>query len=155
MERLLDCLSFGRDARIYNEDVRSFCLTLHFYSPRAYEYVRSKFDSHLPSISAIRKWYSSINSSAGFENDSFEIVEKKANEHKANNEPFLCCLVKDEMEIRKHSQWNENKMKFDDFVDMGKRLTTQGVLPLAKEALVFLVCGITGDFKIPIAYSEL
>lgn len=56
------------------------------------------------------------------------------------------------MAIRKQSQWNPHKSKFDGFVDMGDKLTTEGNLHLAKEALVFLVSGVEEDFKIPIAY---
>lgn len=153
MEKLLDCLAFGRDERTYNEDVRSFCLTLHFYSPRAYQFVRSKFNNHLPSISAIRKWYGSINSAPGFDNEAFEILEKKAKQYfEEYKRKILCACIKDEMHIRTQSQYNAYKMKFDGFVDMGEKLTSQGILPLAKEALVFLVSGIEEDFKIPIAY---
>lgn len=153
MEKLLDCLAFGRDERTYSEDIRTFCLTLHYYSPRAYNYVRSKFNNHLPSITAIRNWYASVNASPGFENDALDILKKKANEFKDKfNRNLLCSLVADEMAIRTHAQWNANKMKFDGFVDMGDKLTNQGILHLAKEALVFLVCGVEENFKIPIAY---
>lgn len=152
MEKILDCLAFGRGERTYDEEVRSFCLSLHYYSPRGYNYVRSKFNNHLPSISAIKKWYASIDASPGFENDAFEILKKKADEYKANGKQLICALIKDEMAIRSHSQWNPHKSKFDGFVDMGKRLTNQGILPLAKEALVYLVSGVCDDFKIPICY---
>lgn len=152
MERILDCLGFGRDERTYNEDVRAFSLSLYFYSPRAYNYVRAKFNNHLPSVSAIKKWYACIDASPGFENDALETLKKKADEYKAKNKPLICALIKDEMAIRKHSQWNEHKCKFEGFVDLGKRLTTQGILPLAKDALVYLVSGLEEDFKIPVAY---
>lgn len=35
VQRILDCLTFGKSEKSYHEDVRSFCLTLHFYSPMA------------------------------------------------------------------------------------------------------------------------
>lgn len=152
MGTLLDCLAFGRDERKYNEDVRSFALTLHYYSPRGYNYVRSKFNNHLPSPSAIKKWYAGINSSAGFDSEAFEVLRVKVNEYRAQNKTLVCALIKDEMAIKKHSQWNPNKKKFDGFVDMGQRVTNQGIIPLATEALVFLVAGVSEVFKIPIAY---
>lgn len=153
MEKLLDCLAFGRPERTYDEEIRSFCLTLHFYSPRAYNFVRSTFDNNLPSISAIRNWYAGINAPPGFESDSFEILGKKAKEFKINNnKSILCNLVFDEMAIRTHSQWNPQKMKFDGFVDLGEKLTSRGILPMAKEALVYLVVGLEEKFKIPVAY---
>lgn len=152
MEKLLECLAFGRDERMYSEEIRAFCLTLHYHSPRAYNYIRTKFDNHLPSISTIQKWYASIKSLPGFINESFEILEKKVNEYEAKNKKLICCLVRDEMAIRKQSQWNPYKSKFEGFVDMGEKVTAEGVLPLAKEALVFLVSGVEEDFKLPLTY---
>lgn len=40
--------------------MRSFALTLHFHSARAYDYVRDKFNKNLPHVSTIRKWYSYV-----------------------------------------------------------------------------------------------
>lgn len=112
MEKLLDCLAFGRDERT-----------------------------------------SSINSSPGFDNDAFDILEKKAKQYfEADKKKLIIACAKDEIHIRTQSQFNAYRMKFDGFVDMGKNLTSQGILPLAKEALVFLVCGIEEEFKIPVAY---
>ncbi|KAL3198327.1 hypothetical protein MRX96_014445 [Rhipicephalus microplus] len=38
----------------YPPELRAFALTLHFYSPAAYEYVRSKFNEALPSQRTLR-----------------------------------------------------------------------------------------------------
>jgi len=46
--------------RKYSPELRSFALTLHYYSPRAYKFVRSKFDTCLPHTKTICKWYKSI-----------------------------------------------------------------------------------------------
>lgn len=148
----MDCLAFGRHEKTFNEEVRSFCLTLHYYSPRAYNYLRSKFENNLPSISAIRNWYASVHASPGFENDSFGILAEKAKKMKEENKRLYGVLVIDGMAIRQHAQWNESKKKFDGFVDMGDKVTGDGVLHLAKEALVFLISGVEETFKIPLAY---
>lgn len=153
MEKLVQCFESGRPEKTYDEDVRSFCLTLRFYSPRAYDFVRSTFGNNLPSNSTIRNWYAGINSSPGFDTDAFDFLEKKATEFKfKNNKNLLCSLVLDGMAIRSHSQWNAERMRFDGFVDMGQRLTAQGILPMAKEALVFMVVGVEEKFKMPLAY---
>lgn len=137
---------------MYNEEVRTFGLTLHYYSPKAYNYVRSKFNNNLPSISAMRSWYSSINSSPGFTTEAFECLRNKAELLKSEGKELYCNLVFDEVAIRQHIQWNASRKKFDGFVDVG-RLTSEGeVIPVAKEALVYLVSGITEDFKIPVGY---
>lgn len=157
MQRILDCLSFGKSEKSYHEDIRSFCLTLHFYSPRAYRYVRSKFNNNLPSISTIRNWYSSLNASPGFTVESFENLKKKVTELNeeagdGGRKKLICCLLCDEMAIRRHIQFNPATKKFDGFIDTGRPLPDQSSLPVAKDALVYMVSGVTDDFKIPIGY---
>lgn len=153
MQAILDCLTFGRDEKSYNEHVRSFCLTLHYYSPRAYNYVRTKFKNNIPSISAMRNWYSTINASPGYTTEAFESLQKMAMEYEAKNEKkLLVNVMLDDMAVRRHSQYNPSTMKFDGFIDLGRKIEDQNNLPLAKEALVFLVSGVNEDFKIPVAY---
>jgi hypothetical protein len=43
--------------RKYDENVRKFSVTLHYYSPRAYKYVRKHFDNCLPHIRTLASWY--------------------------------------------------------------------------------------------------
>lgn len=150
MEKILDCLAIGRSEKSYDEDVRAFGLTLHFYSPRAYNYVRDKFNNNLPCISTIRNWYSSLNASPGFTTESFDVLRKRANENVSSK--LYCNLMCDEMAIRRHAQWNSSKNKFDGFVDIGRTSENEDNLPLAKDALVYLISGIVNDFKIPIGY---
>lgn len=109
----MDCLAFGRDEKSFNEDVRSFCLTLNFYSPRAYNYVRMKFDNTLPSNTTMRNWYASINASPGFTSEAFANLKKKADDVKEKTDSKLfCSLIFDEMSIRRHSQWNLPASKY-------------------------------------------
>lgn len=69
----------------YPPELRAFALTLHFYSPAAYEYVRSKFNEALPSQRTLRGWYKSIQGAPGFTAEAFSFLEKFA---EARNEPF-------------------------------------------------------------------
>ncbi|CAB3241886.1 unnamed protein product [Arctia plantaginis] len=41
----------------YSPELRKFALTLYFYSPKAYSYIRSTFNTRLPHPSTLRKWY--------------------------------------------------------------------------------------------------
>ncbi|KAL3188440.1 hypothetical protein MRX96_003418 [Rhipicephalus microplus] len=83
----------------YPPELRAFALTLHFYSPAAYEYVRSKFNEALPSQRTLRGWYKSIQGAPGFTAEAFAFLEKFA---EARDEPFYCALIVDDMAIRKH-----------------------------------------------------
>lgn len=40
-KEIIDCLILGQAHQKYTESIREFALTLHFHSPRAYEYVRN------------------------------------------------------------------------------------------------------------------
>ncbi|KAI5639788.1 THAP domain-containing protein [Phthorimaea operculella] len=50
----------------YSPELRTFALTLYFYSPKAYCYIRSSFNTCLPHPTTIRKWYQCINATPGF-----------------------------------------------------------------------------------------
>lgn len=152
MQKILDCLTFGKEHKTYSEEVRAFCLTLHYYSPRAYDYIRTKFLNHLPAICTMRKWYASINAAPGFTTEAFEALKLKADEYKTNGKQLYVNVIFDEMAIRQHSQWNPNRNKFDGFIDMGNSATEERSLSLAKDALLFLVSGVNEDFKIPVSY---
>lgn len=153
MRKILNCLEFGRDQRSYDGDVRTFCLTLHFYSPRAYNYVREKFNNNLPSISAVRNWYASLNASPGFTSESFDALKSKAEAQRSKNGTnLLCAVIFDEMSIRRHVQWDPAQSKYTGLIDVGRKYVGEEEIPLAKDALVYLVSGISEDFKIPVAY---
>lgn len=40
----------------YPPNVRHFCLALVYYSPRAYNFIRTTFHNHLPTLKTIRNW---------------------------------------------------------------------------------------------------
>lgn len=61
----------------YSPSLRAFALTLHFYSPKAYAYVRDTFNTCLPHPSTIRKWYSTINAAPGFTEEAFRVLKEK------------------------------------------------------------------------------
>lgn len=50
----------------YPPVLRSFALTLHFFSPKAYEYVRRTFYTCLPHPRTLQKWYEKTEGEPGF-----------------------------------------------------------------------------------------
>ncbi|KAH8034776.1 hypothetical protein HPB51_002190 [Rhipicephalus microplus] len=130
----------------YPPELRAFALTLHFYSPAAYEYVRSKFNEALPSQRTLRGWYKSIQGAPGFTAEAFAFLEKFA---EARDEPFYCALIVDDMAIRKHVELVGDKVV--GYVDFGTGLDDDG-LPEAANACVFMIVGINVRFKMPVGY---
>lgn len=147
---VLECLQFGRCSKKYSANLRLFCLTVHFYSRKAYEYIRLFFNLNLPHIRTIRKWYSVIDGSPGFPECAFSALKQKADDSKAKGENILVGLLHDDMHIRRNSQWISGEEKFSGHINAGKPMDYEKCSPLAKKANVLMVSGIGKDFKIPI-----
>lgn len=142
----------GRHEKKYSPRIRTFALTLHFYSPRGYRYVRSVFQNNLPSVSTIRKWYTAINGKPGFSSEAFTALRCKANEANQEGEEILVALIYDEVSIRKQEDYDQHTDTKTGFVTYGTDVDESGSQKYAKEALVFLVSGINFKFKLPDAY---
>lgn len=123
-------------------------MTLHFYSPKAYLYVRQKFETCLPHPRTIKKWYQSVDAEPGFTTESLSAIKFKVLSTKY---PLLCNLVMDEMAIRQRIEWDGKRMH--GYVNFGNNSNGGGDhLCEAKEAFVFLVTAINGAWKIPVGY---
>ncbi len=57
----------------YSEEIKDFALTLHFYSPRAYRFVRKAL--HLPHPATIRSWCVNICCEPGFLQKPFDHIQ--------------------------------------------------------------------------------
>ncbi|XP_049779106.1 THAP domain-containing protein 1-like [Schistocerca cancellata] len=61
----------------YSEKLKSFSLTLYFYSPCAYEYVRKSLDLALPHPNTLRCWYNSVDGKPGFTAEAFSAISER------------------------------------------------------------------------------
>lgn len=152
-KEVLMYLESGRKANQYCDSVRAFALTLHFYSPRAYRYVRLKFNKHLPDPSCLRSWISNCTGygEPGICNDSLKPLKMLAKKMKTDGKILYCSLAFDEMSIRKHVQWSEAKKKFLGFINFGSK-NQDGEIPVAKQALVFMITGVNIQLSLPVAH---
>lgn len=132
--------------RRYTDDIKEFALTLYFYSPKAYQYVRSILP--LPNPSLIRKWSSSVDCEPGFLKEAFQAL---SDEVKQCPEKKDCCLIMDAMSIRKETVWDNKNDKYDGFINYGI-VNPDDPETLASEALVFLLVGARTHWKCPIGY---
>lgn len=101
---LLEVMCFGMKAgRKIPPSVRQFCLSLHFYSPRAYQHVRQTFNNNFPHPTTIRRWYSNsdVSGEAGIQPDNIKRLERIVAAHnKKHKSGLVCGLIFDEMHIR-------------------------------------------------------
>ncbi|KAK9702245.1 Transposase protein [Popillia japonica] len=134
----------------YPEELRKFAVTLHFYSAKAYEYVRKTFHFSLPhDKKSSDKKSSSVECAPGFSTLCFEILSIKVQEGDDNGKKVVCCLLLDEMSIKK--QIDYDGQRFWGYLDHGVDLQDDEVEP-AQEALVLMVVCLNASWKLPIAY---
>ena len=133
----------------YPPELRSFAMTLKFYSTKAYNYVRKSFDLGLPHVSVIRSWYSSMDGEPGFTKDALNALKAKVLAAKRDSQEVVCALMLDEMSIRKHVEWDGKQ--FRGYVDLGTGINDDS-LPEATDALVFMVVSVNSSWKVPCGY---
>lgn len=128
--------------------MKQFCLTLFYYSPKSYRFVRKLFP--LPHPSRITSWISNVNCEPGFITEVFNFL-KDIQKEPTKFAVQECSLIVDSMSIREQLIWDSKNKNFTGHVDMGG-ITSQDSEALAKEALVFQIVSLSSSFKSPVAY---
>lgn len=122
-------------SREYYPDLKKFAITLYYYSPRAYNYVRKQFNLCLPHPKSISRWYASVNGEPGFISEVFTSITNRV---KSTNYELVGILVFDEMSIRQYIEYDGTK--YSGYVDFRNTIASDDS-SVAKDALVFLfVC---------------
>lgn len=133
-------------------------MTLHFYSPSAYTYVRKIFLYKLPHPSSLRRWFVSINYNPGISQEALNTVKRLITKTETENKKLYFNLTFDEMAIRNYID-RDNKCNVYGYVDLGihnnndlQDFKHNNNMIRASNALVFMLTYINQRFKIPIAY---
>lgn len=135
----------------YPPIVRRFSLSLHYLSPRAYEYVRDCFNKNLPHFSTLRQWYtnSEVLAEPGINSAVIEqlklLVAKKDN----SGQKLIVSLSFDEMNIRRHVQWCNSTKRLIGYATVGNEAERKIV---AKQALVFMVNGVNERMNLTVGH---
>jgi len=131
----------------YSPELRSFALTLNFYSSKVYNYVRKKFRNLFPESST--KWYSVLNGRPGFTNEVLHALKCKV--HKMEDSIF-CNLIIDEIGIREQIEYDGNR--YYEYVDLGVNSNTTNVNnpPPARNAFGFMLVALNSHWKVPLGY---
>ena len=128
----------------YNEEIKQFAISLHFYSPKAYKFVRKSL--HLPHPSTIRSWASSIDCEPGFLKNVIDHLQDTLEDDNKD-----CIILVDEMAIKKEVLWDAKNKKFADNTDYGPILAEEQDT-IAHDALVVMAVGLQKPWSYPIAY---
>ena len=128
----------------YGPEIRKFAVTTHFYSPKAFSFIRKQFMDCLPHPKTLSVWYSSVNGAPGFTSEAFDVLKAKAEERK-----IVCSLVFDEVAIKRCIEYDGQQ--YYGYADMGSIIEVNENEE-AKEALVFMLVAINGSWKIPVGY---
>lgn len=129
----------------FSPSLRKFALTLNYYSPTGYKYVRQVFEDGLPHPRTLAKWYEKTDAAPGFTAESFAILKKK---YLATKTKIICALVVDEMAIRQQSIWNGKKT--EGLVDYGVGSAEND--KIASQAFVMMLVSLKENWKLPVAY---
>lgn len=154
MFEIAECLLKGiKPSAKYPPSLRAFCMTLHFISPKAYDYVRNKFGKNIPHPETIREWYrsSDLDSTSGINKKSLDSIAELAKQMKSKGKQLTISLLFDEMAILRNLTWCRNQNKFVGLADCGT-IEEAEEMTLADNVIVFMACGINADFQQPIAF---
>ena len=129
IKRLLDVANGDYVDRKYSPELRKFALTLHYYSRRAFNYVREKFENVLPHEKTLSRWYSAIPGDPGFNSEALRLIKLRAENA---DKVIVGALMFDEMSIKKSFEYECGKLV--GRIDLGPNIEVNETI-LAKEAL--------------------
>ncbi|CAH1738656.1 unnamed protein product, partial [Aphis gossypii] len=130
----------------YSQELRRFAITLHFFSARAYNFIRNEFSTVMPHPRTLSKWYAHTNANPGFTSETLKILKLKC---KNSDHPIVCGLIIDEMAIRHHVEWDGKN--YHGYVDFGAGIDSDKS-DIASECFVFMLVSINERWKIPVGY---
>lgn len=137
-----------------SKKIRQFCLALHYYSPRAYEFVRKTFHNHLPHSKTIQNWYanSDLRGDPEIQGEHMELLRKIAQGYQnKHHRRLMCSLVFYEMNIRQQVCWLPQQMTYSGFINNEDNPENDENI-IAKQVIAFVLNGIDVNFEFPVAY---
>ena len=137
---------FNRPTHEYTEEQKDFALTLHMYSGKAYDFVR-RSGVQLPNQRTLARWLSSVDDKPGFSLPMLSCLEERCQNDPKQYENCTLCL--DGMSIKQNITFDQSTGTMTGFEDLGDGEEGEDE---AKEAIVFMLVGVTGHWKAPIGY---
>lgn len=123
-----------------------WAMHIYYTSPAAYKKLKQE-GIILPGISTLQSYVNKISILPGFADDVFSRMKIKIQNW--TTQQRLCVLTFDEISLKKHLNYSKKYDMIEGFQDLGE-LGRQN--SYATEALVFMISGLCGRWKIPVAY---
>lgn len=116
--------------------------------------MREKFNQNLPHVSTIKKWYanSKCNGEPGV---SQETINTLRNLVEGNENEVYVTVSFDEIHLQRNCQWSDVKKQFIGQISYGSIPENAQYLPVANNAIVFMVNGINLSFNLPVAFHYI
>ena len=133
----------------YTESIKSFALTLHGYSPKAYRFIRETFMNILPHETTLSRWLTKLDVSPGFSAAALSHLSIIAKTEAVKGKNIFASLSLDEMKIKQSMSFDGQV--FHGGVDLGGGPTEHDDTP-ATDAYVMMLTALNGRWKIPIAF---
>ena len=146
----VNLLDKSQSKKNYDSTIRRFALTLHFYSPKAYKFVRQTFGDNLPHEKTLHRWCCKLDAEPGFTEQAFHFIEKRIKTEKQKMKDLVFSVSFDEMKIMKCVSFVGKKMV--GCVDLGFEVSSTCDAEPATDVLVFMVNCVNSNWKLPVGY---
>ncbi|KAK7497615.1 hypothetical protein BaRGS_00011255 [Batillaria attramentaria] len=130
--------------RRWSDKDKAIALSLFHASPKAYRILKAIFV--LPSVSLLRKTIQKVQVHPGYNDRIFNALQMKISALPESSK--LCSVVVDEMTIKEHVSYNEEKDQVEGLEDFGDERTQH----VANHATVFILRGLIHNWKQPVGY---
>lgn len=132
---------------------RRFLMVLHFYCPKAFEYIKTQYDFRLPQSNTINSWYRSVNFKSGFTVESFTKLKEAVTLSEIMGKFLVGNLIVDQIQIA-------HKIEFDGYDEVGYVYNFNENDYLynadeAKEMLVFVFVSVIDNWALPLGYFPI
>ena len=135
-------------AQKWAEPFKILAQNMYYRSPKAYNFMRDRLSFELPSKASLIRWQPIKNFSPGTEN-SFMLEKLKEKINTLTTVGKECCLIFDEIRIRKDLKFNTIRDCINGYVDLGNDCRER---KLGSYICVFMVRGVIDNWKSIISY---
>ncbi|KAG8440012.1 hypothetical protein GDO86_005979 [Hymenochirus boettgeri] len=140
---------FKKPKSQYSAQQRLFCVTLHLHDQSLYNYLRNEIRLPIPEPRQLRQWLKTDCHNTGINSSVLEALLRKRQQYPEMYK--RTCLIVDSVAISQHISYDSEKNELVGFVNFGKGANASVSQEVANEALMFLLVGLDGYWKVPVA----